>query len=93
MKKNYFRQILKTFEQLKKSHPKCEIAKHIATAMDGQNVWGISDESFLKALKEYQAELEIDVKHSDDDIDDIIRDGMNINKYFLSDEDQEDFYE
>jgi len=93
MRRNYFRQILKTFEELKKSHPKYEITKHIATALDGQDVWGISDESFSKALKKYQSELEIDIIHKEDDIDAIIKDGMNINKYFLSNEHQEEFYE
>lgn len=93
MKTNYYRRIIKIFDELKKSHPKYNLGKHVATALDGHDVWSVSDKDFLIALTEYKNELEIDVQHSDNDIEDIIKQGMNLNKWVLEDDEQETFYD
>jgi len=91
-KQNHHRQILKIFEELKKSHPKIELGNHIATALDGHDVWGISDKSFLDALKEYKNELDIDVPHDDDELEKIIKGGMNLT-LTADDDDDDEFYD
>jgi hypothetical protein len=49
------------------------IWKHIATAFaDYTDVWGLSDKVFYSTLLNYVIELELDVPHKDDDIQNII---------------------
>ena len=74
-----FKEIIKTINLLKKYHPKVSIGKHIATALDGENIWGISDKQFALLLNEYQAKLDM-FKLSDDnfEVDKIIEDSMDL---------------
>lgn len=76
---NYYRQIIQVLEDLNKSHPSYNIGRHLATALDGHNLWGVSDKEVLQALKDYRTELEMDVLHKEDDIEDIIKQGMHLN--------------
>jgi hypothetical protein len=49
------------------------MGKHIATAFaDYTDVWGLSDKVFYSTLLNYVIELELDVPHKDDDIQNII---------------------
>lgn len=82
---NYYRQIIKTLERLQKSHPTYNIGRHIATALDGSDVWGIPDKQLLFALKKYEVELNMDVEH-EEDIEDIIKDGINLNTILFEEE-------
>jgi hypothetical protein len=83
---NYYRQALQVLESLNKSHPKYNIGRHLATALDGHDLWGVSDKEVLQALKDYKTELEIDVPHKEDDVEDIIKQGMNLNSLDLYEE-------
>lgn len=85
---NYFKQIIKLLEELNKVFPKHNLGKHLSTALDGHNIWGMSDKDVLMCLKDYKTELEIDVKHmkNDEDVDDIIKQGMNLNSFDLYEE-------
>lgn len=83
---NHYRQILNVLESLHKAHPTHNMGKHISTALDGHDVWGISDRNFLQALKDYQVELESDV--ADQDLDKIIQQGLNLNN-ILEDEEED----
>ena len=82
---NYYRQIIRTLERLQKSHPTYNIGRHIATALDGSDVWGITDKEFLFALKKYEVELNMDVEH-EEDIEDIIKDGINLERTLFEEE-------
>jgi hypothetical protein len=82
---NYYRQIIKTLERLQKSHPTYNIGRHIATALDGSDVWGIPDKQLLFALKKYEVELNMDVEH-EENIEDIIKDGINLNTILFEEE-------
>lgn len=93
MKTNYYKRVLKVLEELKKSHPKYNIGKHLSTALDGHDMWSVSDKDFLIALNEYKNELDIDVEHSDNDLEEIIKHGLNINKWTLEDDESEIFYD
>ena len=85
---NYYRQIIQTLVRLQKAYPTYNIGRHISTALDEyKDVWGVSDREFLYAIQKYEIELNIDGPHIDDDeIEDIIKDGMNLDSMFEEEE-------
>jgi len=87
---NYYRQIIKTLERLQKSHPTYNIGRHLSTALDGySDMWGITDKEFLFAIQKYEIELNMDHPHIDDEeIEKIIKDGMNLERMFLEEEEE-----
>ena len=89
-KPNYYRQIIKVLESLHKAHPTYNIGRHISTALDGHtDVWGVSDKEFLYSLQKYEIELNMDYSHVDEEeIEDIIKDGMNLERIFLDEEEE-----
>ena len=91
IKTNYYTQIIDLLKELHNSFPTYDLGKHLSTALDGQgDTWGISDKELLYILTKYKTELELDVQHSND-IEDIIRDGMNLNN-ILEEEDNGESY-
>lgn len=98
MRKNSYEEIIKTFQELKKTYPSYGIGRHISTALsDYGDLWGLSDKEVLYALQKYQSELEYN-QTSDADIAKIIEDGKNIDKLFkkdplmqLEEEDEEEY--
>jgi hypothetical protein len=86
---NYYRQIIQTLVRLKKAYPTYNIGRHISTALyEYSDVWGVSDREFLYAIQKYEIELNIDGPHIDDDeIEEIIKDGMNLDSIFDEEED------
>ena len=85
---NYYRQIIQTLIRLQKAYPTYNIGRHISTAMDEYtDVWGVSDKEFLYAIQKYEIELNIDGPHIDDEeIEEIIKDGMNLDNIFEEEE-------
>ena len=85
---NYYRKILNVLESLRKAHPTYNIGRHISTALDGyDDIWGVTDKEFLFALEKYELELNMDVDHIDqEEIDKIIKDGMNLERMFEEEE-------
>lgn len=79
-KPNNYNQILNVLQQLHTAFPSYNMGRHISTALsDYGDVWGLTDKEFLFALQKYKSELEMDIPHTDDkEIDEIIRDGMNL---------------
>jgi hypothetical protein len=77
-----YKQILNVLEKLHSLHPKYNLGKHLATALDGHDLWGVSDRSVLLALKKYKTELEIDTHHKEEDIEEIIKGGMHLENIF-----------
>jgi hypothetical protein len=62
------------------------MGKHIATAFaDYTDVWGLSDKVFYSTLLNYVIELELDVPHKDDDIQNIINQGLNLSSVLEED--------
>jgi hypothetical protein len=86
---NYYRQIIQTLVRLKKAYPTYNIGRHISTALyEYSDVWGVSDREFLYAIQKYEIELNIDGPHIDDEeIEEIIKDGMNLDSIFDEEED------
>jgi hypothetical protein len=77
-------------ERLHKAHPTYNIGRHISTALDGyDDIWGVTDKEFLFALEKYELELNMDVDHIDqEEIDEIIKDGMNLERTLFEEEEE-----
>lgn len=78
---SFYRKIINTLSEMKKSHPKCTLGKHISTAIDStdmNDLWSISDKELHNSLINYQAGLEMDIPHQEDDIENILMDGKNL---------------
>lgn len=85
---NYYSQIIQTLVRLQKAYPTYNMGRHISTALDEYtDVWGVSDREFLYAIQKYEIELNIDGPHIDDEeIEEIIKDGMNLDNIFEEEE-------
>lgn len=87
---NYYNKVVTALQELHTLYPNYNMGRHLATALDGYgDTWGLTDKEFLYALTKYKGELEMDVPHTDD-IDQIIKDGMNLDSLF-KDEDNGDY--
>jgi len=84
---NYYRQIIHALDRLQKAHPKYNMGKHLSTALDESDLWGITDRELLFALQKYEIELNMDFTHTDDEeIEQIIKDGMNLERTLFEEE-------
>jgi hypothetical protein len=87
---NYYNKVVSALQELHTLYPNYNMGRHLATALDGYgDTWGLTDKEFLYALSKYKGELEMDVPHTDD-IDQIIKEGMNLDSLF-KDEDNGDY--
>ena len=76
-------------ENLHKAHPTYNIGRHISTALDGyDDIWGVTDKEFLFALEKYELELNMDVNHDQEEIEEIIKDGMNLERTLFEEEEE-----
>ena len=77
----YYNQVVTILKTLHSEYPKYTMGQHISTALDGYtDVWGMTDKAMLYAFEKYAAELQYDIPHRDTEIDDIIKQGIDINK-------------
>lgn len=91
-KKDCYSEILNVLKELHKAHPNYNMGRHLSTALDGYgDVWGLSNKELLFALRKYKAELEMDIDHSDEEVDQILRDGMDLEN-ILKEEDEDGNY-
>ena len=88
-KPNYYNKVLHILQELHNAYPNYNMGKHLSTVIDEcGNIWGVTDKELAYALVKYKGQLEMDVKHIDDrEIDDIIKDGLNLDKLFKEEED------
>ena len=88
-KPNYYNKVLHILQELHTTYPQYNMGKHLATVLDEcGNLWGVSDKELAYALIKYKEQLEMDVRHMDDsEIEDIIKDGLNLDKLFKEEED------
>ena len=78
-KPDEYLRVLALLKQLHESYPNYNMARHISTALDEYgNFWGLSDRELLFAFEKYKAELEMDYPHKDEEVEDIIKDGMDL---------------
>jgi hypothetical protein len=92
-KPNDYYRVLALLQQLHTSYPNYNMGRHIATALDDYgDVWGLSDREILFALEKYKAELDMDFPHTDEsEIDQIIKEGMNLENILKEDDDVEGY--
>jgi len=83
---NYYRKILHVLESLHKAHPFYNMGQHLSTAVDGSELWGVTDKELLLALEKYEVNLEMDVNHNEEEIEEIIKDGMNLERTLFEEE-------
>ena len=83
---NYYRKILHMLESLHKAHPFYNMGQHLSTAVDGSELWGVTDKELLLALEKYEVNLEMDVDHNEEEIEAIIKDGMNLERTLFEEE-------
>lgn len=80
-KTNYYKEIIDILKELKSQYPSYSLGKHISTALDDYgDIWGLSDKELHFAFTKYKAQMQMDVPHesSEDELDRIIKDGMNL---------------
>jgi len=84
---NYHLLIIKTLNRLHKAHPLYNIGKHISTALDGNDIWGVTDKELFLSLQQYEINLEMDIDHIDEEeLEAIIKDGMNLERTLFEEE-------
>ena len=83
---NYYHQIIQTLKSLKKAHVTYNMGRHISTALDGSELWGVSDKELFLSLQIYETSLDMDVNHDDEEIEAIIKDGMNLERTLFEEE-------
>lgn len=77
-----YEQSLGVLKALKEKFPGRTLGQHISTAMDEYgDLWALSDNEFVFALRKYKTTLEYDVA-PETDVDKIIKDAENLDKLF-----------
>ena len=87
---NYFKECIKTLNDLKKNYPSFSIARHISTATaDYGDIWGMSDKELAHALKKYESELEVDDGYVVDElyVDKVLEEGKDLDRILDEEED------
>ncbi len=77
----YYDEIVYMLKELKNSHPKYNMGKHLATCLDdveAKHLWGMSDKELRDKIKRYQSSMQMDIPHDDSEIEKILRDGMKL---------------
>jgi hypothetical protein len=84
-------QILHILQELHIAYPEYNMGKHLATALDGHDVWGITDKELHQSLVIYKEQLDMDVSHaSDDELEEILKDGQDLDNILKQDVYNED---
>jgi hypothetical protein len=95
-KPNYHKQIVSLLEELMKTYPEYNLGRHLSTALDGYgDVWGLTDKEFVFLLSKYKTRMELDIPHvtdDDEELDKIVREGMDLDSLFKEEEDNGDNY-
>ena len=82
----YYEKAIAILVHLKEAHPKCTMARHLATALE-DNFWGMTDKELHDALERYKNKLSLDTDHSEDELEMIIKQGMNLHSILEEEED------
>lgn len=84
--KDYYHKIVTILKDLKSVHPEVTMGKHLATILDEQEVWGMSDKELSGLFVEYSRSLVLDKIHPDKEIDKIIDEGLHLDRFKLYEE-------
>ena len=90
-KVDYYNRILHVLQELHTAYPQYNMGKHLSTIIDEcGNLWGVTDKELAYALGRYKGQLEMDIPHSDSEIDRIIKEGLDLDN-ILKEEDNGDY--
>lgn len=84
-----YSQIIHLLQQLHTAFPHYNMGRHLATALDEYgDVWGMTDKEIAFALRKYKSQLELDFPHyvESDEIERIVKDGMDLDSLFKEEE-------
>jgi len=85
--KDYYNRILASLTKLKELYPKYNMGRHLATILDDQgDVWGMTDKALLNAVDDYMKALVLDKPHEDQEIEQIINEGLHLDRYKLTED-------
>jgi hypothetical protein len=88
-KHSSYRQIINVLERLHKTHPTYNMGRHLATALDDSDIWGVTDRELLMALKKYETSLNLDNHvNNEEEIEEIVKNGINLERMFLDEEEE-----
>lgn len=88
-KHSSYRQIINVLERLHKTHPTYNMGRHLATALDESDIWGVTDRELLMALKKYETSLNLDNHvNNEEEIEEIVKNGINLERMFLDEEEE-----
>jgi len=94
-KPNHYTDIVKVLLELKTLYPSYNMGRHLSTIIDEYgDVWGLSDKELLFAITKHKATMELDVPHEtcEEDINQILQDGLNLNTSYVIDDDINEIY-
>lgn len=95
MKVDYYHRILTNLQKLKEMYPTYNMGRHLSTILDEQgDVWGLTDKQLSGALDQYMKALALDKPHEDREIEQIIDEGLHLDRYKLTEDidPPEEFY-
>lgn len=87
-----YNEILQLLQKLHSAFPTHTMGMHLSTALDEYgDLWGVTDKEILFALTKYKANLEMDSPNNIIEIDDILKDGMDLDNILKEEENGEDY--
>lgn len=86
-----FSKLISLLTELHKAYPHYGLGRHLSTILaDYGDIWGMTDREFVFALEKYKLQLEMDVPNAED-IDEIIRQGMNLDTILKEEDNGEEY--
>lgn len=83
-----FSKLITILTDLHRGYPNYNVGRHLATVLaDYGDIWGMTDRELVFAIEKYKIQLDMDVPHAEDsEIDEIIRQGMNLDSILKEEE-------
>jgi hypothetical protein len=86
-----FSKLISLLTELHKAYPHYGVGRHLSTILaDYGDIWGMTDREFVFALEKYKLQLDMDVPNAED-IDEIIRQGMNLDTILKEEDNGEEY--
>jgi len=85
-KPNHYNEIISCLQELHSLYPEYSMGKHLSTILDDYgDIWGVSDKELSFAFIKYKSQLELYVPHKTegDELENIVKDAMNLSSSSL----------
>lgn len=91
-KASSYNEIIQVLQKLHSEFPTHTMGMHLSTALDEYgDLWGVTDKEMLFALHKYRANLEMDSPNKAIIIDEVLKDGMDLDNILKEDDNGEDY--